>query len=220
MSATVTDKPSELDRLAVQAGAINRAQAAADVVLRESERFVEELADRFGSAGEAPAPADAHDEILFYRALTDALRAVHERDRRGVRIALQRVQDALAQIVASEPVRDSRDANDVARWLAESLTDVSRQRLADILGVDRRTFTRWMAEAATRPADEDARKLRTMARTVNLLLRGLTAAGAVRWFELPNAELEGRTPAAELARHDAAPRLERAAYALLGGDAS
>lgn len=187
-------------------------------MLSETERFVEELADRFGSAGEAPA--DAHDEILFYRALTDALRAVHERDRHGVRIALQRVQDALAQIVATGPVRDSRDANEVARWLAETLADVSRQRLADIPGVDRRTFTRWMSEAATRPADEDARKLRTMARTVNLLLRGLTAAGAVRWFELPNPQLEGRSPAEDLARHDAAPRLERAAYALLGGDAS
>lgn len=125
--------------------------------------------------------------------MTDALRAVHKRDRRDVRIALQRVQDALARILGNEPVRDGRDANEVARWLAETLTDVSRQRLANILDVDRRTVTRWMSEAATRPADEDARKLRTIARTVNLLLRGLTAAGAVRWFESPNAELDGRT---------------------------
>jgi hypothetical protein len=137
-----------------------------------------------------------------------------------VRIALQRVQDALAQIVANNPIRDGRDANEVANWVAAALADVSRQRIADVLGVDRRTFTRWISEAATRPADEDARRLRTFARTVVLLLRGLTAAGAVRWFEVPNRELEGRTPAQELASFDAAPRLERAAYALLGGDAS
>lgn len=77
-----------------------------------------------------------------------------------------------------------------------------------------------MSEDATRPADEDARKLRTFARAVALLLRGLTAPGAVRWFELPNRELGGRTPARQLADFDAAPRLEQAAYALLGGDAS
>jgi hypothetical protein len=80
--------------------------------------------------------------------------------------------------------------------------------------------SRWVSEAATRPADDDARKLRTFARTIALLLRGLTASGAVSWFELPNRELGGRTPAQELAGFDAAPPLERAAYALLGGDAS
>jgi hypothetical protein len=220
MSAAVVTELSELELLAARAGEINRAQAAASEVRPETADFVAELADRFGSAGRAPAPADAHDEILFYRALTDAQRAVGDRDRRRVRLALQRVQDALAQIVANDPVRDGRDANDVARWLADTLTDVSRQRLADVLDVDRRTFTRWVSDRATRPADEDARKLRTLARTVNLLLRGLTAAGAVRWFELPNPDLDGQTPARELRRHDAAPRLERAAYALLGGDAS
>ena len=211
---------SELERLAARAGEINRAQARAQAVTPDAREFVSGLALRFGSTGAAPAPADAHDEILFYRALTDLQAACSESDRRAVRVALQRVQDALAQIVANSPVRDGRDANEVAGWVAEALADVSRQRIADVLGVDRRTFTRWVAESATRPADEDARKLRTFARTLVLLLRGLTAPGAVRWFELPNRELDGSTPAGELARYDAAPRLERAAYALLGGDAS
>jgi CRP-like cAMP-binding protein len=221
MSATAVAGGSGLEALALRAGRINRAQAGAEQLTEEAVEFVEDLARRFGSAGAAPAPADTHDEILFYRALTDAQSAVMRRDRRAARIALQRVQDALAQIVANEPVRDGRDANDVARWLSDVLSDVSQQRVADILGVTRRTFNRWSAaEAATQPADEDARRLRTVARTVNLLLRGLTAAGTVAWFELANRELDGRTPAQELARADAAPRLERAAYALLGGDAS
>jgi len=223
MSATVAVVPvevSELEQLAARAGELNRAQARAEAITSDTAQFVADLAARFGSTGAAPAPADAHDELLFYRALTDAQAAIAARDRRGARIALQRVQDALAQIVANNPVRDGRDANEVASWLAETLADVSRQRIADVLGVDRRTFTRWVSEPATRPADEDARKLRTFARTIVLLLRGLTAAGAVRWFELPNRELDGNTPARELAGYDAAPRLERAAYVLLGGDAS
>ena len=82
-----------------------------------------------------------------------------------------RTQDALAQIVANEPMRDGRDANEVASWLSHVL-DVSRQRVADVLGVDRRTFTRWVSQSATRPADVDARRLRTFARTVNLLHGG------------------------------------------------
>jgi hypothetical protein len=222
MSATAAtvEETSELERLAARAGEVNQVQARAAEVAPETERFVAELARRFGSAGKPLAPADAHDELLFHRALTDLQAACGAGDRRAVRIALQRAQDALGQIVANSPVRDSRDANEVARWVAQVLADVSRQRVADVLGVDRRTLTRWVSETATRPADEDARKLRTFARTINLLLRGLTAAGAVRWFELPNRELGGRTPAQELAEFDAAPRLERAAYALLGGDAS
>jgi hypothetical protein len=222
MSAAVAAEPlglSELEQLAARAGRVNRAQARVRKLAPETESFVAELAERFGS--ERPAPvADAHDLALFHRALADAYAAVHASDRRAARIALQRVQDALAQIVANSPIRDSRDANAVASWVAEALADVSRQRIADVLGVDRRTFTRWVSETATRPADDDARRLRTFARTIRLLLRGLTAAGALRWFELPNRELGGRTPAQELAEYDAAPRLERAAYALLGGDAS
>jgi hypothetical protein len=219
-TTTSTGEVTELDLLASRAGQINRSQARAETVTPETEAFVSALAMKFGSMGAAPAPADAHDEVLFYRALTDAQAAVRHGDRRAVRIALQRVQDALAQIVANSPMRDGRDANEVAAWVADALVDVSRRRIADVLGVDRRTFTRWVAEAATRPADEDARKLRTFARTIALLLRGLTASGAVSWFELPNRELGGRTPAQELAAFDAAPRLERAAYSLLGADAS
>ena len=206
--------------LASRAGEINQGQARTETVMPQAREFVGDLAARFGSAGVAPGPADAHDEILFYRALTDLQAACGDGDRRAVRVALQRVQDALAQIIANNPVKDGRDANEVAAWVAGTLADVSRQRIADVLGVDRRTFTRWVSEAATRPADEDARRLRTFARTLMLLLRGLTAPGAVRWFELPNRELGGRTPAQELSRYDAAPRLERAAYTLLGGDAS
>ena len=223
MRATLAAVPmevSELELLAERAGQINRAQARAEAIAADTERFVAALAARFGSTGAAPAPTDAHDELLFYRALTDAQAAIAARDRRAARVALQRVQDALAQIVTNNPVRDGRDANEVAAWLAETLADISRQRIANVLGVDRRTFTRWVSETATRPTDDDARKLRTFAHTIVLLLRGLTAAGAVRWFELPNRELDGRTPAQELAGYDAAPRLERAAYALLGGDAS
>jgi hypothetical protein len=136
-----------------------------------------------------------------------------------LRVGLQRLLDALAQIIGNQPVRDGRDAREIAMWVAEAFSDVTRQRLADVLGIDRRTFQRW-ADGQTRPADEDARRLRTFARTANLLLRGLTAAGVIRWFELPNRELSGRTPAQELDRHDAWVRLERAAYVTLGGDAS
>lgn len=222
MGATVVARSaevSELERLAARAGEVNRSQARDREITAETLQFVSELAGRFGSNA-APGPADPHDELSFYRALIDLQAAAAAQDRARARVALQRVQDALAQIVANSPVRDGRDANEVAHWVAQALADVSRQRIADVLGVDRRTFTRWVSESATRPADEDARKLRTFARTVLLLLRGLTAAGAVRWFELPNRELDGRTPAQELAGFDAAPRLERAAYALLGGDAS
>lgn len=211
---------AELERLAAEAGRINQRQAAATEVLDEARAFVDALAARFGSDGAPPGPADAHDEILFYQALTDAHGALAAADRRRLRIALQRLQDAFARILENAPVRQGQDAREVARWLADAFADVSRQRLADALHVDRRTFARWTAERGTRPLDDDARMLRTLAATARLLLRGLTPAGAMSWFELPNPELDGETPAAALRRFDAQPRLRRAAYALLGGDAS
>lgn len=224
MSATTghasTEARSEILVFAERAAEINSRQAGAEHVLEAAVRFVNELAERFGSAGGPPGPADEHHEIAFYLALTDAQAALAAGDRRRMRIALQRVEDALTAIGEQEPVRQGRDANDVARWLAASLADVSRQRIADVLGVDRRTFTRWLSEGGTRPVDDDARRLRTMASTVQLLLRGLTPSGAVTWFELPNRELDGEAPAKALERFDAQPRLRRAAYALLGGDAS
>src|SRR5690349_3966773 len=100
MSATMAVSDlAELEAFAVRAGEVNRAQATAKELLAGTREFVGELADRFGSSGVAPAPADAHDEILFYRALTDAQRACADADRGRARVALQRVQDALAQIV-------------------------------------------------------------------------------------------------------------------------
>lgn len=224
MSATtdmaIAEEGADLRELAVRAARINRHQASECEVLDEARSYVAELAERFGTAGAPPGPADEQDEILFYQALTDALVALGTNNRNGVRVALQRLQDAFAQIIDNQPVRHGRDANVVARWLAEALADVSRQRLANALGVDRRTLSRWVSEGGTRPVDEDARKLRTMAWTVKLLLRGLTPAGTIAWFELPNPELDGETPTQTLGRFDAQPRLRRAAYTLLGGDAS
>ena len=72
MSATTAVSGSEMEALAVRAARVNRAQAGAEQLTEEAVEFVEDLARRFGSAGAAPAPADTHDEILFYRALTDA----------------------------------------------------------------------------------------------------------------------------------------------------
>ena len=219
MSAAVEIQgTTELEKLARRAGEVNRHQAGSAEIIDGTAEFVNDLARRFGSTG-AQAPADPQDEILFYKALTDVQLALHLQDRRGLRVGLQRVLDALAQIIGNLPVRDGRDAREIAAWAAETFSDVTRQRLADVLGVDRRTFQRW-ADGHTRPADEDARRLRTFARTANLLLRGLTATGVVKWFELPNRELAGSTPTQELNQHDAWVRLERAAYVTLGGDAS
>jgi transcriptional regulator with XRE-family HTH domain len=218
MSAAAAERMTDLEALAARAEEVNRRQAASGAVIDGTQEFVDDLARRFGSMG-GQAPADPQDELLFYRALTDLQLACRTQDRRAVRIGLQRVQDALMQIISNQPVREGRDAREIAAWVAETFRDVTRAKLADVLGVDRRTFNRW-ADGQTRPTDEDARRLRTFARTANLLLRGLTATGVVSWFELPNRELGGRAPQEDLSAHDSWVRLERAAYVTLAGDAS
>src|SRR3954467_959622 len=101
MSAVVQVRGStELEELARRAGEVNRRQAGSAEIVAGTGEFIDELARRFGSAG-APAPADPHDEILFYKALTDAQLALRLGDRRGLRVGLQRVLDALGQIIGN-----------------------------------------------------------------------------------------------------------------------
>ncbi len=208
----------DLATLADEVSAVAARQGRDREVSPESERLIQALAERFGFDGSPPEPADPHDELLFYRALSDAQAGIGEGDRRRVRVGLQRLEDALRQIVTGDPVREGREPADLARWLLEQ---VPHGKLAELLGVDRRTLNRWTrTESPTRPGDEDLRRLRDLARTFNLLRRGLTPAGALLWFETPSPALGGERPADALDRFDSRPRLERAAYETLGGDAT
>ena len=134
------------------------------------------------------------------------LAADDERERvEAAEIALESLQDVIADIEAGTAVGDERPGYEIVAWL-RGCTAMSNGELAGLLGVSKRKLDRWIA-GDSEPAGEDAIRLRVAARVVNQLRHSMTAAGAVRWLERPFADLGGRSPSELLGSAELAPRL-------------
>lgn len=99
-------------------------------------------------------------------------------------------------------VRDALDehvsgvAEDVGAVMAELdrwLPDVPDQTVAKMIGVDRRTLSRWRGQAG-----QPRRNLRVFARLVAILRHNWDEEGIIAWFGRPRRELDGRRPVALL----------------------
>jgi uncharacterized protein (DUF2384 family) len=75
------------------------------------------------------------------------------------------------------------------RWLP----DVPDQTVAKMIGVDRRTLSRWRGQAG-----QPRRNLRVFARLVAILRHNWDEEGIIAWFGRPRRELDGRRPVALL----------------------
>jgi len=171
--------------------------------------FVERFADALAKDGQEAPIEDPHLLIELQRAVLAAKLALNREDpeRRGIlRVQLERMREIVRAATAEEPVSDWRSANEIATWLNEN-TGVSQRRLADLLGVGKRTFQRWVAGTSS-PSGDRERRLRIVARLVNHLRYALTPQGVIGWFERPREELDGRAPRDLLAEPDALSRLE------------
>jgi hypothetical protein len=108
-------------------------------------------------------------------------------------------------------VRDSLDehvngvADDVGLVMADLdrwLPDIPDRTIADLVGVDRRTLSRWRKQTG-RPQ----RQLRTFSRLVAILRHNWDEEGIIAWFSRPRRDLNGRKPASLLADPNAEPEL-------------
>jgi hypothetical protein len=102
-----------------------------------------------------------------------------ERIRHVVRDALDEHVDGIADSAAS--VMD-----DLERWLPNT----SRNDLAELLAVDRRTLPRWSRQVRRAPG----RRLQAVARLVAILRHSWTEEGIVAWFHRPRRQFDGRSP--------------------------
>jgi uncharacterized protein (DUF2384 family) len=173
-------------RSAIQTDDYNREQLA---IIANSLLDMRDLLDREGG----PADLDICDGLLI------AL----ERIRQVVRDALDEHVNGVADDV-------SLVMADIDRWLP----GIADRRIADLIGVDRRTLTRWRKQAGSPRSS-----LRTFARVVAVLRHSWDAEGVIGWFDRPRHDLSGRRPAsllkdpgAELALVDSA-RAGRSQYA-------
>lgn len=99
-------------------------------------------------------------------------------------------------------VRDALDEHvngvtgDTAQVLQELFTRlerIPRHEIAELIGVDRRTLTRWSEQS--RPP---TRRLDVVARLVAILRHNWTEEGIVGWFHRPRRDLGGRSALATL----------------------
>ena len=168
------------------------------------------------------ANIDPYLVLAFERGLIEALGGLHEEDaearRTSVRIGLEQMRQALRDMLEELPVSETRSPKEIASWLVETL-DVPMAQLSELIGVNPRTFQRWVSAAGSAsPRIEEARRLRIVARVANHLRHALTSEGVIVWFSQPHPELKGRRPSTLLGKPDQAPLLLRlAAYARSAG---
>lgn len=114
--------------------------------------------------------------------------------RRQLRIALERMRQALRDVAEGMPASEDRSAREIVRWLVDVL-DVPQADIAELLGVHPRKFQRWLSTAdPSEPHDEDALKIRMLARITNHLRHAFSGPGVVAWLERPHPELKGQAP--------------------------
>jgi len=95
------------------------------------------------------------------------------------------VRDALDEHVSGTPDDAALAIAELKGWLPNT----SNETLARLVGVDRRTLSRWTKTPRRAP-----RRLQLVARLVAVLRHNWTEEGIVAWFDRPRRELEGRKP--------------------------
>jgi uncharacterized protein (DUF2384 family) len=100
------------------------------------------------------------------------------------------VRDALDEHVSGATGDVGVVMTELERWLPH----VSDQTIAKLVGVDRRSLSRWRGQGG-----QPRRSLRIFARLVAILRHNWDEEGVIAWFERPRRDLDGRKPATLLA---------------------
>ena len=136
---------------------------------------------------DAPGNLDVCDQLMI----------MLERIRHVVRDALDEHVDGISGDVGVVMA-------DLERWLPH----VPDQTIAKLVGVDRRTLSRWRGQGG-----QPRRNLRVFARVVAILRHNWDEEGIIAWFERSRRDLGGRRPATLLADPNAEDELISAARA-------
>jgi transcriptional regulator with XRE-family HTH domain len=115
------------------------------------------------------------------------------------------VRDALDEDVSSEVDIDSKEA--VARWLVGELDGVSRRELAELAGVDVRTFQRWLGGIGGGVPHH----AQVLVKLVAILRTAWTPKGVAAWLKRPRHDLRGAAPADLMSDPSLEPELLRVA---------
>lgn len=163
---------------------------------------LEAISERLGILREALRPEDLDKAQLieFHGALWDINRLLLEKEASHdldvidqLLVAIERVRHVIRDALDEHVVGLPSDAGLVVGELKSWLPDTSNEEIARLIGVNRRTLTRWAREKRT-----PSRRLQLVARLVAILRHNWTQEGIVAWFYRPRRGLGGKKPSALL----------------------
>jgi uncharacterized protein (DUF2384 family) len=132
--------------------------------------------------------AELYDALLDTRDLLD--QGAHDLDvLDALLVCVERVRHVVRDALDEHVSGIADDKGLVVGDLLDALPHVSRETIAELVGVDRRTLNRWK-DASGRPSP----RLRAVARLVAILKHNWTEEGVVAWFHRPRRQLDGAKP--------------------------
>lgn len=172
---------------------------------------LEAIDERLGTLREELRPEDLDKAQLieFHAALWEINRLFREKgaardldviDR--LLIAIERVRHVIRDALDEHVVGLPDDAGLVVGELKEWLPNTSNEAIAQLVGVNRKTLSRWTKEHRV-----PVRRLRLVGHLVAILRHSWTEEGILAWFERPRRGLGGKKPIALLEDPAAEDRL-------------
>lgn len=182
--------------------AITQLQEHPEIDNSFAERM-EAIGDRLAVLREGLRPEDDLDKaqvIEFHDALWAINRLLTGRETSydldvidQLLVAIERVRHVIRDALDEHVVGLPGDAGLVVEELKRWLPNTSNETIANLVGVNRKTLTRWVK--ARRPAP---RRLQLVAHLVAILRHNWTEEGVIAWFERPRRGLDGRRPSSVL----------------------
>jgi hypothetical protein len=149
--------------------------------------------------------ADPYLQGALLTAVIHALQADEDGNRAELRIASERVRQALRDLLDERPVWRTGPRGAVG-WLRDQ--GLSVNDLSALLDSSETSIRRWTsAEDVSSPAGEHADRAIVVAKIVAHLRHVMTPRGVVQWFRRPHPELDGRPPIEDLKDPAEAARL-------------
>lgn len=167
------------------------------------------LADALPKLADDYTEADPYLTRALQAATINALLAVRSADRSELRLAVERMRQALRDMLDERPVWRA-GPKDAAVWLGEA--GLAIDDLSQVFAVSPDTVRRWTNEANSQtPSGDHADHVVVVAKAVNHLRHAMTPRGVVQWLLRPHPALDDRRPVDELKDAESYQRLVRLA---------
>ncbi len=157
---------------------------------------------------ETPEPLGEMDPYLrdaLLTAVIHAFRSEEAGDRAQLRIAIERIRQALRDVLDERPVWRG-GPKDAVLWLRD--LGLSTADMTQLFAVSDSTVRRWLAVSEESvPGGEQGDRIMVVAKVVNHLRHAMTPRGIVNWLQRPHPALDDRTPMDELKDADSYRRL-------------